>query len=126
MQAVAHDLAVNLQEDRPGTLAKALGALGQAQLNVEGYAEIEGVLHVLTGDPHAARRALEDAGFSVVEREVVVLDVPDRPGAAAQFFRRIADARVNVTFSYLATGPRLVIRAENPEKLAELHLGDAK
>jgi hypothetical protein len=113
MAHIATDLAVTLPEDRPGMLAKAVNAVSGAGLNLDGYAEMEGVVHVLIVDADAARTALQEAGFRIVrEQQVVLVAVEDRPGSAARVFRRIADAKVNIRFSYLATGNRLVIAAE--------------
>lgn len=118
MAHVATDLAVTLPEDRPGMLLKALHALSTAGINLEGHAEMEGVVHVLTTDPEATRDALETAGFRVVrEQQVVLVQVEDRPGSAATIFRRVADAKVNIRFSYLATRNRLVIAADNLQDL---------
>ena len=118
MDHVATDLAVTLPEDRPGMLAKAVNALSTAGINLEGHAEMEGVVHVLTTDLGATRRALESAGFKVVkEQQVVLVAVENRPGSAAGIFRRIADAKVNIRFSYLATGNRLVIGADDLDEL---------
>lgn len=114
----ATDLAVTLPEDRPGMLSKAVTALSAAGINLEGHAEVGGVVHVLTTDAAATRDALEDAGFRVVrEQEVALVPVEDRPGSAAGIFRRIADAKVNITFSYLATRNRLVIASDDLEDL---------
>ena len=118
MAHVATDLAVTLPEDRPGMLAKAVTALSAAGINLEGHAEMEGVVHVLTTELDATREALESAEFRVVrEQQVVLVDVEDRPGSAAGIFHRIADARVNIRFSYLATRNRLVIGADDLEEL---------
>jgi hypothetical protein len=120
MAHVATDLAVTLPEDRPGMLARAVNAVSNAGLNLEGHAEMEGVVHVLTVDADAARKALEGAGFRIVrEQEVVLVPVQDRPGSAASVFRRIADAKVNIRFSYLATGNRLVVAADDLGHLVE-------
>jgi hypothetical protein len=109
------DLAVTLDEDRPGTLAKAISCVSKAGINIEGYAEMNGVVHVLTPDQQATRKCLNDAGFRVVqEQQVVLVPVRDEPGSAAQVFQRIADAHVNVRYSYLATRNRLVIASDNP------------
>ncbi len=118
MAHVATDLAVTLPEDRPGMLLRALHALSGAGINLEGHSEMEGVVHVLATDPAATRAALEEAGFRVVrEQQVVLVDVEDRPGSAAVIFRRIADAKVNIRFSYLATRNRLVIAADHLQDL---------
>ena len=119
MAHVATDLAVTLPEDRPGMLAKAVAAVSAAGINLEGHAEMEGVVHVLTTDMGATRQALELAGFRVVkEQRVVLVEVEDRPGSAAGIFHRIADAKVNIRFSYLATRNRLVIGADDLEELS--------
>jgi hypothetical protein len=118
MAHVATDLAVTLPEDRPGMLAKAVSALSGAGINLDGYAEMEGVVHVLTTDVGRTRQALESAGFRIVkEQEVVLVAVEDQPGSAANIFRRIADAKVNIRFSYLASRNRLVIGADHLTEL---------
>lgn len=121
MQNLATDLSVSLREDRPGTLAKAIEAIAKAGISIDGYAEIEGILHVLTEDAKATRRALEAAGLPVRgEQQVLVVDLEDRPGAAADIFRRIAGAGMNVNFSYVATNNRIVIGVSDLQNVAEL------
>ena len=121
MQKLAKDLTVNLKADKPGAIAKATEAIAKAGINLDGYAEAKGTLHTLTQDAPRTRRALEEAGLEVSdEREVVVIDVEDRPGIAAGIFRRIADADVNVDFSYVAANNRVVIGSKDAKKLTEL------
>jgi hypothetical protein len=118
MAQIASDLAVTLPEDRPGMLARAVQAVSSSGINLEGHAEMEGVVHVLTSDAPATKAALESAGFRVLkEQQVVLVEVEDRPGSAASIFRRIADAKVNIRFSYLATRNRLVIAADDLQSL---------
>jgi hypothetical protein len=115
---MAADLAVTLPEDRPGTLARAIGAVSGAGINIDGYTEMNGVVHILTTALADARRVLNDAGFRIVqEQQVVLVPVADEPGAAAQVFQRIAEAHVNVRYSYLATRNRLVIASDNPDAI---------
>jgi hypothetical protein len=114
----AADLAVTLPEDRPGMLAKAISCVSSAGINIDGYSEMNGVVHVLTTDLVATRQVLDKAGFRFVqEQQIVLVPVEDTPGAAARVFQRIAEAHVNVRYSYLATGNRLVIAADNPDVL---------
>jgi len=49
--------------------------------------------------------------------------VEDEPGAAARVFQQIADAHINVRYSYLATRNRLVIASDNPETLLKMVSG---
>jgi hypothetical protein len=118
---LAQDLAIDLQEDRPGTLARAVEAIARAGINIEGYAEVEGILHVLTKDALRARRAVEAAGLGVrEERTVLLYPIEDRPGALAALLRRIADAGVNVNFSYVAASNRIVLGAGDLAKVREV------
>ena len=108
------DLAVTLPEDRPGTLAAALRCVGDAGVNLDGYAEIGGIVHVLSPDLQAAHECLLKGGFRIVqEQQVLLVTVADEPGAAAGVFQRLATAHINIKYSYLATGNRLVIAADN-------------
>ena len=117
---MAKDLTVIL-EDRPGTLADMGEALGKAGINIDGWcgvpSEGRGVIHILVDDSSGARSALEGAGIEVAEeRDVLVLDVEDRPGAFGEIARKISSAGVNIDFGYLATNTRLVLGAGDVEK----------
>jgi hypothetical protein len=121
MPAVATDLAVELLEDRPGLLARAAESIASGGLNLDGFAEVEGRLHILTRDPRSARLALETAGLRVcAEEQVVVVQMEDRPGVAARIFRTLAEAGMNVEYTYIASGNRVVIATEDPQKTLEL------
>jgi hypothetical protein len=113
---LAADLAVTLDSDRPGALAKALGCVSAAGINIDGYAEMNGMVHILALDLAATRDCLVKAGFKELQKqEVVVVPVDDEPGAAAGVFQRIANAHINVRYTYLATGNRLVISVADPQ-----------
>ena len=117
---IAADLAVTLQDDRPGMLAKAIGCVSAAGINIDGYAEMNGVVHVLTPELQAARQCLNQGGFRILqEQQVVLVPVADEPGAAARIFQKIAEAHINVRYSYLATRNRLVIAADNPRAVLD-------
>jgi hypothetical protein len=120
------DLTVILQ-DRPGTLADVGEALGNAGINIEGLCgfpcEGKGVLHILVQDGEAAIPALEAAGQTVLDmRDVLVIDIADKPGEFGRICRRIADAGVNVNLSYAATQTRMVLGADDLDK-ARVALG---
>ena len=118
---MATDLAVTV-EDRPGVLAELGAALGKAGVNIEGVSGVAAgpgsVVHLLVEDAAAARSALEAAGFSSAgEREVLAVDIEDRPGVLGELAGSIAAAGVNVDLVYLATGPRLVLGAADLDAL---------
>ena len=111
---MARDLTVRLTEDRPGALAGIVQALSRSGVNIEGIAEIEGVVHVLARDPGAARSALRARGYQIErELEVLVMPMTDRPGELTMIIQRLAEASVNVRFVYLATSTRVVIGTDD-------------
>ena len=115
------DLAVTLDEDRPGMLAKAIGCVSGAGINIDGYAEIGGIVHILSPDLPAAHAALEASGFRIMqETQVVLVPVADTPGAAAAVFQKLAEAHINLKYSYLATRNRLVIATDRPQAVLEV------
>lgn len=117
---MAKDLTVVLK-DRPGTLADMGEALGRAGINIDGicgvHCQDETAIHILVEDVEGARRALEASGIEVSdEREVLIMEVEDRPGVVGDVARSIANAGVNIELVYLATNTRLVIGADDLDK----------
>jgi len=114
------DLTVIL-EDRPGTLAELGETLGEAGINIEGICGIpvdgKGVIHILVENGEAAKEALSMKGMEVGDaREVLVIEIEDKPGEFGRICRKISGAGVNVDFNYLASNSRLVLGAADVEK----------
>ena len=113
------DIKVAL-ENRPGSLADMGEALGNAGVNIEGMCgpcEGDGTAHLLVDDADAARAALSEAGIEVKEEsDVLVIQVPDKPGALGEICRRIGDAGVNIDYFYAATNTRIVLGVDDLEK----------
>jgi hypothetical protein len=111
---MGRDLTLRLTADRPGELARVAQTLSRSGVNIEGIAEIEGIVHILARDPSAARSALRAGGYTIDgELEVLVLPMTDRPGELSMIMQRLADASVNLRFIYLATDTRVVIGVDD-------------
>jgi hypothetical protein len=114
------DLTVILR-DQPGELARLGEVTGSAGVNIHGMAaftgEGRGVIHVLVddGDVQRALQALKAAKMGVADqRQVLVIDIDDRPGSLGELARELADANVNVELAYPAfNGVRLVIATDD-------------
>jgi hypothetical protein len=69
-------------------------------------------LHILVPHAEAARRALAISHLAIArEREVIVVEVEDRPGVLADLTRKVAQAGVDLDLVYVATRNRLVFGA---------------
>jgi hypothetical protein len=113
--SIPFDLVIEIKNE-PGALARVATAISDAGVNLAaatclGTAEhVE--LHILVPHAEAARRALAISQVGVSrEREVVVVDVEDRPGVLADLTRKVAKAGVNLDLVYVATRNRLVFGA---------------
>jgi len=114
------DLTV-IMDDQPGKLADLGEATGRAGINIAGLCAMvgdgKGFIHILVEDEAAAREALQEAGLGVAdEREAVVVDLHDKPGAMGEIARDLAEAGVNIDVAYtIFSGVRLVILTEDVE-----------
>jgi hypothetical protein len=111
------DVTVVLQ-DQPGQLAKLGGVTGFAGVNIRGMCaftgEGRGIIHLLIDDEAVQRgvAALEEAGFGVAgQREVLVVDIEDKPGSLGELARELADANVNIELIYTTFGGVKVVIA---------------
>jgi hypothetical protein len=116
---------VLIPDDQPGVLARLGEAAGAAGINIEGVSAFtgqgKGVVHVLVPDAELALKALSEAGLDVrAARDVIVVDIEDRPGALGEFSRRLADENINVEQAYLATNNRLVLAVDDIARAREL------
>jgi len=112
---VAVDLIIDV-DNTPGALAEVAAAISDAGVNIAAATCVgpgdRAELHILVPHAGAARHALAISHLAVSrEREVVVVDVQDRPGVLADLTRRIARAGVDLDLVYVATRNRIVFGA---------------
>ena len=118
---MAFDLVIDI-DNEPGSLARVAAAISDAGVNIAAATCTtpgdRAELHILVKHAEAARHALAISHLAVDrEREVVVVDVEDRPGVLADLTRRIAAAGVDLDLVYIATRNRVVFGAPDLEAL---------
>jgi hypothetical protein len=118
---MAVDLVIDI-ENSPGALAQVAAAISDAGVNIAAATCIgageRAELHILVPHAGAARHSLAISHVAVSrEREVVVVDVEDRPGVLADLTRRIARAGVDLDLVYVATRNRVVFGAGDLDAL---------
>lgn len=114
---MAIDLVIDI-ENTPGALAQVAAAISDAGVNIAAATCVgpgeRAELHILVPHAEAVKHALAISHVAITrEREVVVVDVEDRPGVLADLARRIAKAGVNLDLVYVATQNRVVFGAED-------------
>ena len=118
---MATDLVIDI-ENSPGALAEIAAAISDAGVNIAAATCIgtgdRAELHILVKHAEAARHSLAISHVAVTrEREVVVVDVEDRPGVLADLTRKIAKAGIDLDLVYVATQNRVVFGAPDLDRL---------
>src|SRR5215217_8266197 len=118
---MAVDLVIDI-ENSPGALADVATAISDAGVNIAAATCIgpgeRAELHILVPPAEAVRHMLAISHLAVTrEREVVVVEVEDRPGVLADLTRRIAKAGVDLDLVYVATRNRVVFGAPDVDAL---------
>ena len=124
MRSIAVDLVIDV-ENAPGALAEIAAAISDAGVNIAAATCLGGgqraELHILVPHAEAARHSLAISGvIPSREREVVVVEVEDRPGVLADLTRRIARAGVNLDLVYVATRNRVVFGSPDIDALKKV------
>jgi hypothetical protein len=119
---MAMDLVIEV-DNLPGVLASVAAAISDAGVNIAAATCIgigeRAELHILVPHAEAARHALAITHQAVVtrEREVVVVEVEDRPGELADLARIVSEAGVDIDLVYVATHNRVVFGSPDLEGL---------
>lgn len=98
----ASELVVSL-EDKTGALGEVTSLLKKENINIRAVSgwveEGKAVIRLISADNLKAKEILS-SGFSVEEKEVVVLEVPDEPGQLDALSCRLKEAGINMTHLY--------------------------
>jgi len=119
-------------ENSTGRLAELTRALGDAGINMHALmvadTESFGVVRIIVDTPQAARKVLEDLGFSVALTPVIAVEVPDRPGGLADVLEALVRDGKNVEYAYCFVKPSGdaavdVLKVDDPSAEATLISG---
>ena len=118
---MAVDLVIDI-ENTPGALAQVAAAISDAGVNIAAATCVgagdRAEVHILVKHAEAAKHALAISHLAITrEREVIVVDVEDRPGVLADLTRKIARAGVDLDLVYVATRNRVVFGAADVHAL---------
>lgn len=111
-------------ENRSGRLGAACDALAAENVNILALSLADtadfGILRLIVSEAEAGRRALKDAGFTVVVNDVLAVEVEDRPGGLAALLGALRQRQVNVEYMYAFSSVKtgraaLVFRFEDNE-----------
>ncbi len=94
--------------NKPGVLSQIFRELARAKVNITNIAMMDstehGVLRLVVENPVAARPVFSRLNIPVSETDVLAVDLPNRPGAAADLCERLAGAHINIGYMYCTAG----------------------
>ncbi|MHB8586205.1 MAG: ACT domain-containing protein [Thermoplasmatota archaeon] len=115
---------VVLIENRPGALSELSSVLGRAGVNItaimlEGSLEF-GTARVHVDNVRAGQDALTEAGFQVTVGDVIVLDLPNKPGELARVCDALSHSKVNIECIFgttsKTTSPQIILKVSDSER----------
>jgi hypothetical protein len=94
--------------NRVGLLSEVTTAIAKAKVNINticAYAIENNAFFMLTTSSNAkAKRAIAPLGFGIEEKDVIQVEVPNKPGELQKVAKKIADAGVDIEYMYATTG----------------------
>lgn len=103
MIAIQKQLSVFL-DNRPGTLARTCQALAREGINILALSISDTVDHavirMVVSDAKKAETILQSLHGTIQEREVVFMDIPNKPGTLAKIAEQLAAAGINIEYAY--------------------------
>ena len=91
-------------ENTPGALGELLGHLGRAKINIEAIGLFQDTAKISVTDLDSARKELASSGYQVETREVLRLDLDNKPGSFAMAVSRLGNAGLNIDYCYGTVG----------------------
>lgn len=111
-------------ESKPGHLKRNLDIFQDAGISVRGYSCSDtgdyGIARFIVDEPERALAVLQDRGSAVTLTDVVCAEMIDEPGELARVFGILADANINITYSYSLIETYIAFRVDDPVFAEEL------
>jgi len=104
-------------EDKPGTLARLSGVLGDARVNIEAIHGVslagQGFVQFVPSEPSQAARALDGARIPYTMREILIVKILDEPGMLGDVALVMSNAQVNIDSVYVTTRGHVVLGVDD-------------
>ncbi len=120
--------------NKPGTLAKVCEELAKQKINILALTISDSIDHAIVrmvvNETRKALTIFEERGVLVVDSKVLMIENSNKPGSLAKIASRLAKAKINIEYAYLATSPGaktglLIVRASDTKKALKV-LADKK
>jgi hypothetical protein len=83
--------------------------LAKFNINIKAISTVDAidyaVIRIITNDADKAAAALMELHFGFIRSEVLVVEIPDRPGSLSGLCKKLSDAGINVRYIYGTVTP---------------------
>ena len=115
--------------NKPGTLADVCNELAKADINIFALTISDtadhSVVRLVVSDPNKAVAIFEERGVLVVGSKVLAIENSNKPGSLAKIAAKLAKAKINIEYAYLATRPGtknglLILRVDDTKRAMKI------
>lgn len=101
---MAYQVSIFL-ENKIGHFERVTGVLAQENISIRAMtlthtANGWGILNLAVTDPERAKEALSNKGLSATLREIIAIEMSDKPGGLDAILKSLAKAEINFTNAY--------------------------
>lgn len=111
-------------QSKPGHLKQNLDIFQEVGISVRGFSCSDtgdyGIARFIVDDPERGLAVLKDRGAAVTLTDVVCVELVDKPGELARVFGVLANADINITYSYSLIATYIAFRVDDPTAAEEL------
>lgn len=87
-------------ENRPSTLGELCSYLAENKINIEAIGVFQDTAKLYVQNPTRAMKLLTKLNYSVELRDVIRVDLENRPGALAEIATKLGNKGVNIEYCY--------------------------
>jgi len=115
-------------ENRPGQLAHVCKCLSDWKVNILATSVADttdlSIIRLIVDKPGVVVKNFKESGpFTVTERDVLLIELPNRPGELAKATKKLAARRINIDYIYGTTSRKgvatLVLAVSSPRVAAK-------
>lgn len=112
-----YELSIFVQ-NKKGKLTSISKLMGEALIDIRGFSMVDtaegyGIFRLLVNDNVKAVQILKEHNFTVSETEVLVVMIPDAPGALYETLKLFSDNEINLEYIYPVANSAIVIKLDD-------------
>lgn len=111
-------------ENRPGSLERVARVFADRRTNIDAISAetigSTGVVRILAQRPKEVVEALKHAGIESYESQVILAQVPNKPGELSRVLADVAASGINVESVLTTTDGKLAFRTSDNERTAQI------